>query len=269
MPRVDCITQLMTQRLKALSLCSLWGNSALVKLITFWLRVLFWQLEVQNNEVVAGTGPKEDWSKEFQENAEPETSSHEDWAQEFQENPEGVYQGAEDSMPWDSELADEDNSAWAGEFNQEEAAHVHDPLNSELDGVNTYRFAQTDSNPFVSHKDPFAKGLDLYQTGRIPEAILAFEAELIRNPSKYEPILYILTSTSAKSWQMIGLAQAENDNDTQATAALIKANELEHGNMDTLLALAVSCTNDFNKDMAVDSLHQWIRSHPKCDSTHL
>eukprot|EP01105_Mastigella_eilhardi_P018879 TRINITY_DN4405_c0_g1_i2.p1 TRINITY_DN4405_c0_g1~~TRINITY_DN4405_c0_g1_i2.p1 ORF type:complete len:665 (-),score=175.19 TRINITY_DN4405_c0_g1_i2:72-2024(-) len=237
------------------------------------------EVEIKDNDIVPAAPGGDGWASEFAGGQ----AKGGDWASEFGavdgvEGTARAYQGTEDSQPWDEEyalqepesaaaaagfdtteqqksgdgqaLADEyaaesfDGSNWADDFAKEAG-----PASSGA--VGEYAFADDASNPFLSHAAPLSKGIDLYQAGNVADAILAFEAEIKHNPE------------NAKAWQLTGLAHAENDNDTQATAALCKANELEPGNPETLMALAVSCTNDFSKDRAVTALKQWLQANPK------
>lgn len=56
-------------------------------------------------------------------------------------------------------------------------------------------------NPFLALKTPFEDALKLYQEGELRDAIMAFEAEVQRNPQ------------SSEAWRWLGTAHAENDED--------------------------------------------------------
>lgn len=84
----------------------------------------------------------------------------------------------------------------------------------------------------------------------ITESILALEAEVHRNPQ------------NSKAWQYLGQAHAENDKDTQAITCLARAVEVDPQNLEALAALAVSYTNDFNREKALDVLETWLQRHP-------
>jgi len=66
-----------------------------------------------------------------------------------------------------------------------------------------------------------------------------------------------------RAWQYLGQAQAENDKDDLAIAALNGAVKADPGNLDALLNLSVSYTNDFHKDRALDTLVQWMQYNPQ------
>lgn len=65
--------------------------------------------------------------------------------------------------------------------------------------------------------------------------------------------------TNSAAWQYLGQAHAENDKDGQAIISLEKAVEVDPQNLDALAALAVSYTNDFNREKALDVLETWLR----------
>jgi len=89
----------------------------------------------------------------------------------------------------------------------------------------------------------------------ITEAILALEMEVQRNP------------THSAAWQALGMAHAENDKDNLAILSLEKAVQVDPENLDALAALAVSYTNDFAREKALDALETWLRRNK--DYTHI
>jgi peroxin-5 len=89
------------------------------------------------------------------------------------------------------------------------------------------------------------------RNGNITEAILAFEGAVHQKPD------------FSKAWQLLGQAQAENDKDDLASMALVQAVRSDPDNQEALVSLAVSYTNDFHKERALDCLYQWIAAHPQ------
>ena len=57
----------------------------------------------------------------------------------------------------------------------------------------------------VQDMDSFAKGKSLFQSGLLSEAVLAFEAEVQRQPQNVE------------AWRLLGTVHAENDDDQQVS----------------------------------------------------
>lgn len=85
----------------------------------------------------------------------------------------------------------------------------------------------------------------------ITESILALEAAVNQNPE------------NSKAWQYLGQAHAENDKDNQAITCLVKAVDVDPQNLEALAALAVSYTNDFNREKALETLEIWMKRHPE------
>eukprot|EP01112_Ceratiomyxa_fruticulosa_P002552 TRINITY_DN1267_c0_g1_i2.p1 TRINITY_DN1267_c0_g1~~TRINITY_DN1267_c0_g1_i2.p1 ORF type:complete len:728 (-),score=159.12 TRINITY_DN1267_c0_g1_i2:55-2013(-) len=110
--------------------------------------------------------------------------------------------------------------------------------------------ARGEENPFDSIEDPLSKGIQLFNDGLISEAILALETEVNRHPE------------NSKAWEYLGQAHAENDKDGQAITCLAKAVEVDPQNLSALATLAVSYTNDFHKERALEALEQWVERHP-------
>lgn len=64
-----------------------------------------------------------------------------------------------------------------------------------------YEFS--DMNPYVGHPNPLKEGQELFRKGLLSEAVLALEAEVLKN------------SDNAEGWRLLGIAHAENDDDQQ------------------------------------------------------
>lgn len=58
-------------------------------------------------------------------------------------------------------------------------------------------------NPYVGHPNPLKEGQELFRKGLLSEAVLALEAEVLKNPD------------IAEGWRLLGIAHAENDDDQQ------------------------------------------------------
>ena len=61
----------------------------------------------------------------------------------------------------------------------------------------------SDLNPYVGHPNPLKEGQELFRKGLLSEAVLALEAEVLKNPD------------NAEGWRLLGIAHAENDDDQQ------------------------------------------------------
>ncbi len=63
-------------------------------------------------------------------------------------------------------------------------------------------------NPYVGHPNPLKEGQELFRKGLLSEAVLALEAEVLKNPE------------NAEGWRLLGIAHAENDDDQQVMQLL-------------------------------------------------
>ncbi|MBA0838406.1 hypothetical protein Goarm_010470, partial [Gossypium armourianum] len=109
----------------------------------------------------------------------------------------------------------------------------------------------SDMNPYVGHQNPLKEGQELFRKGLLSEAVLALEAEVMKNPE------------NAEGWRLLGITHAENDDDQQAIAAMMRAQEADPTNLEVLLALGVSHTNELEQTAALKYLYGWLRHHPK------
>merc|ERR1711920_36243 len=75
------------------------------------------------------------------------------------------------------------------------------------------------------------------------------EAEVQRNPD------------SSEGWRMLGQLYAEMDQDPEAIQCLKKGHEVDPYNLESLLALGVSCTNELDQMLALKYLRRWIENH--------
>ena len=138
--------------------------------------------------------------------------------------------------------------SWADEFERFEDGAIPERAFA-LGGE--YAFTAPAGNPYIGHVRAFAKGQELLAAGRTADATLAFEAEIAQRPE------------NADAWRMLGMAQADGDNDQQAIAALTAAHSLDPANLGTLMALAVSLCNDLHRERSVNVLAEWIRANPR------
>jgi peroxin-5 len=63
-------------------------------------------------------------------------------------------------------------------------------------------------------------------------------------------------------WRQLGQCHAENESESQAIAALLKAVEFDPYNLEALLLLSVSYTNDLEHSRALGFLKAWLQHHP-------
>eukprot|EP01119_Soliformovum_irregulare_P014123 TRINITY_DN3837_c0_g1_i1.p1 TRINITY_DN3837_c0_g1~~TRINITY_DN3837_c0_g1_i1.p1 ORF type:complete len:593 (-),score=151.28 TRINITY_DN3837_c0_g1_i1:54-1583(-) len=198
------------------------------------------KVDVFDNELVEKEGFNvEDLATEF-ENSHLSTADR--WANSFHD------EKLEEQM---AREFDENLQVWPDEFQNMDQENLRREYEEYMANALVGEYQFTDGNPYAALDDPLEKGLELFQEGRLEQAILAFEAELARNP------------TSATGWQHLGLAHAENDKDGKAITCLQKAAEYDPQNADIKMALAVSYTNELNRELALDTLRTWIEEHPQ------
>ncbi|CAE7759624.1 PEX5 [Symbiodinium pilosum] len=125
-----------------------------------------------------------------------------------------------------------------------------DPMTMDLGAMNRakeYKFAE--ENPFREITDPLAEAIRLIREGRDREALLCLESEVQRNPE------------SSEGWRMLGQLYAEMDQDVEAIQCLRRGHEVDPYNLDSLLALGVSCTNELDQLPALRYLRTWLENH--------
>ncbi|OLL26546.1 Peroxisomal targeting signal receptor [Neolecta irregularis DAH-3] len=102
-------------------------------------------------------------------------------------------------------------------------------------------------NPYLNRVDPFAEGLRLMESGAsLSEVALCFEAAVQQDMGR------------AEAWTQLGLVQAQNEKEEPAIRALDKATNLESTNLQAMMGLAVSYTNEGYDSAAYMTLESWI-----------
>lgn len=195
------------------------------------------------------------WGEEFaafQAQQHP-AATGEQWAADFEGATDWADQFAEGMLgggAWAEEFADgrgsTDIASWEQEY-MAELERLHGAAGPRAAGA--YVFAE--NNPFLLDTDSLVKGKDLFRRGVLSEAVLALEAECQRNPS------------NAEAWRLLGTVQAENDDDQQAIAAMNRALAADPSDLDILLSLGVSHTNELEQSEALGYLRQWVTRNPK------
>ncbi|ESQ42805.1 hypothetical protein EUTSA_v10012791mg [Eutrema salsugineum] len=226
------------------------------------------ELIIDENQVKPGSAPGE-WATEYEQQylGPPswadqfanEKLSHgpEQWADEFASG-RGQQESAEDQ--WVNEFSKLNVDDWIDEFAEgpgessaDAWANAYDEFLTERNGEKQTSgvYVFSDMNPYVGHPDPMKEGQDLFRKGLLSEAALALEAEVMKNPE------------NAEGWRLLGVTHAENDDDQQAIAAMMRAQEADPSNLEVLLALGVSHTNELEQATALKYLYGWLRNHPK------
>ncbi|KAK4778796.1 hypothetical protein SAY86_006324 [Trapa natans] len=242
------------------------------KFLQFVSKMSRGELIIDDNQVKPAPG---DWASEFQQqyNSGPSWTDEylrnrgpDQWADEFTAKREQV-QSADDQ--WANEFSKLHMNDWADEFGQQVAegvfgegtandwANAYDEFMNEQIAMKQQSdssrgvYVFSDMNPYVGHPNPLKEGQELFRKGLLSEAILALEAEVMKNPNNSE------------GWRLLGITHAENDDDQQAIAAMMKAEEADPSNLEVLLALGVSHTNELEQAAALRYLYGWLHHHPK------
>jgi len=148
--------------------------------------------------------------------------------------------------PFDSQELDSINRLWADTY----VRNLEQPLQTkyQFHNVNAYRERK------LSSVECLTRGRELFHAGDLSEATLAVEAAVMQQPR-------------AEVWHLLGMINAENDDDRQAIAASLSALELNPGDRESLLSLAVSYTNELDMRDALRHLRRWLRTHPTYGET--
>ena len=122
-----------------------------------------------------------------------------------------------------------------------------DALNSRARDPQLGDYMFEEDNVFRNVTDPFEEGVKvLREGGNLSLAALAFEAAVQKDPQH------------VKAWTMLGAAQAQNEKELPAIRALEQALKMDSGNLDALMGLAVSYTNEGYDSTAYRTLERWL-----------
>jgi peroxin-5 len=116
--------------------------------------------------------------------------------------------------------------------------------------VKTYEYKFAEFNPYLDDPNAYEIGIAKLGEGYVNEAILAIEATVQKNPEFSE------------AWRLLGNIHSENDDDTNAIAAFMRCHEIDPFNIDSLLSMGVSCSNEFDIQQALEHLKNYLLNHP-------
>lgn len=72
--------------------------------------------------------------------------------------------------------------------------------------------------------------------------------------------------TNAKAWYELGVKQQENEREHKALQALQRAVELDPTHLPSWIALAISYTNDNNRQGTYDAVEEWVKRNDRYTS---
>ncbi|XP_042069753.1 PEX5-related protein isoform X1 [Haplochromis burtoni] len=107
------------------------------------------------------------------------------------------------------------------------------------------------NNPYRDWPNVFAEAQEKAREGDLNTAVLLLEAAILQDPQDSE------------AWQLLGMTQADNENEQAAIVSLQRCLELRPNNLPALMALAVSFTNSGMQREAGDVLRRWICHNPR------
>ncbi|KAE8351412.1 hypothetical protein BDV28DRAFT_158779 [Aspergillus coremiiformis] len=163
---------------------------------------------------------------------------------------ETIWQKVQAETAGSRKLAEEDT-----DFNVTDNLHLGDMGDWDgFDSLNTrFRDPQLgdymfeDDNMFRNVGNPFEEGVKIMREGgNLSLAALAFEAAVQKDPQHVQ------------AWTMLGSAQAQNEKELPAIRALEQALKVDPNNLDALMGLAVSYTNEGYDSTAYRTLERWL-----------
>ncbi|KAI6814147.1 TPR-like protein [Hortaea werneckii] len=131
-----------------------------------------------------------------------------------------------------------------------------DGMGHDFSGLGTHDFSQgpelgnylfEENNPFKEIPNAFEEGMKiLHEGGNLSLASLAFEAAVQKDENFTD------------AWVALGQAQAQNEKEAPAIRALEQAIKLDPSNLEALMGLSVSYTNEGYDSLAYRTLERWV-----------
>eukprot|EP00595_Chromulina_sp_UTEXLB2642_P003645 CAMPEP_0196768492 /NCGR_PEP_ID=MMETSP1095-20130614/42839_1 /TAXON_ID=96789 ORGANISM="Chromulina nebulosa, Strain UTEXLB2642" /NCGR_SAMPLE_ID=MMETSP1095 /ASSEMBLY_ACC=CAM_ASM_000446 /LENGTH=341 /DNA_ID=CAMNT_0042138197 /DNA_START=199 /DNA_END=1221 /DNA_ORIENTATION=- len=196
---------------------------------------------------------------------EPQEHVYETEQENYSDNQEGDLERLDESIVLGQGLNNNDVKEILQNFNEQQAYEksintkaYHDSWQNTLNNLkeNFDEYSYIHNNPYNEQLskdkiiDYYSKGIELYNNGKVNEAILAFEAEVQRNEE------------NSDCWNMLGICHGENDEDAKAIQCHKKTLEYDQYNLNSLLALGISYCNEMDSVNALESLKAWVKHNP-------
>ncbi|TIC05243.1 TPR-like protein [Wallemia mellicola] len=172
---------------------------------------------------------------------------------------------AEFENVWNTQYAPHEDASnknlasWEKQFNME-MNNARESIENDLienqatsnpnQSVQTYQFETT--NQYMESADPFAEGQRLLKEGGpLSEPALAFEAAARQSPH------------NAKAWLWLGYTHAMDEKEEAAIKALERCLNEDANELEAMIPLAISYTNEGDDNAATLTLEKWItRKYP-------
>jgi peroxin-5 len=130
-----------------------------------------------------------------------------------------------------------------------ELRNDNDFLRDGRQASGAYDFKYTD-NPYIESSENLIElAMKLMMENRDIDAMKALEAEVRINPN------------SSEGWKLLGQLHAQFDCDSEAIKCLEKGHACDAYNLESMMALGVSLTNELDSIRAMEILQQWIKNH--------
>lgn len=129
--------------------------------------------------------------------------------------------------------------------------HNFDSMRSQFDdytrGPQLGQYLFEENNLFKDHPNAFEEGRKIVREGgNLSLAALAFESAVQKQPQHVE------------AWVALGQAQAQNEKESPAIRALEHALKIDENNLEALMGLSVSYTNEGYDSLAYRTLERWV-----------
>lgn len=223
------------------------------KFMKFMKQIGDGEIEVESDKVTSKKEQSDkiesDWSSEF---LKDDISSR--WASEFNNGKENdsTTSNSEElftSQLWDKLARQWDEAINDGYLDSQTASNWANEFADYSSSLQDYTFA--DDNPMISVNDALEEGKRKREAGDLPSAVLCFEATVHKDPE------------NSIAWELLGVTQAEIEQDRQAIIALKKCLHLDPRNLTALMTLAASYTNENYQNQACHALKEWLHANPK------
>eukprot|EP00762_Andalucia_godoyi_P005546 ANDGO_00491.mRNA.1 Peroxisome biogenesis protein 5 len=159
-----------------------------------------------------------------------------------------------------------DSESWESVYARFLQEHDIQNVESSTMRIPEYVYVDRSQNSYMGMglAEAFQTGIQLFKDGELMDAIAALEASLHKiTANSYSAQELENAASPSEIWQFLGVAHAECDDDNMAIAALNNAVTEDPSNLDALLELGVSYTNELDRFHALQILKSWLEQHPK------